>query len=183
MRWIDQHRASCIGDGSCSSISSTLAWICTRTPSRRRFPSGQARRGAQASQGPKQPAAASKPCVSLRAAGGFLPLPTRQVRSRVQPLLNSYEARLKPWFDAKPRPRASPIIPSLVRNVSPKINSMPSAAALRSISWSNAEPTQHAASRLQSTWKTRRRVPRTRAPSGSRPRAFHDPLPSRLGAA
>jgi hypothetical protein len=36
--------------------------------------------------------------------------------------------------------RASPIIPALVGDLSPKSNSMPSAAALRSISWSMAEP-------------------------------------------
>ena len=38
------------------------------------------------------------------------------------------------------RGRASPIIPALVGDLSPKSNSMPSAAALRSISWSMAEP-------------------------------------------
>ena len=44
-----------------------------------------------------------------------------------------------PGSSRKPRPSQSNHS-ALVRNVSPKCNSMPSAAALRSISWSTAEP-------------------------------------------
>ena len=76
-----------------------------------------------------------RPCVAPRrrrfrstsgTAGQELRRPTASEFARGAPS--------SPGPRRKPRLRASPIIPSLVRNISPKSNSMPSAAALRSIS-------------------------------------------------
>ena len=47
---MDQRRASCIGDGSWSSVSSTSAWMCTKTQSRWRLPRRASGGGARAWQ-------------------------------------------------------------------------------------------------------------------------------------
>jgi hypothetical protein len=96
-RWIDPCRASCVGDGSCSSIT-TSAWICTRIHRGGVSRGGQARRGAQASRGPKQ-TQPLKRCVAPRRRQ----FPSfRQGRSGARLTApNSYEARFKPWLNAK----------------------------------------------------------------------------------